>query len=429
MHKIAIVRDAEDLQAVKQFSPTLVFSVPEHKLEGAIPFGFRTTKIHDVSLLALAGAMSIVGRVEMTHLFLPKQKNRDVEILFKQVVYYFSQKCKKPHTIDVSYYGDYVATEPEKEVYDRPIVLMGGGTDSVGIYLHYLLKGHQPIGIHFEYGQFARTYEKEALTALAAHFKSDMLFPSIKTNRLRRELNKYARSGTEGNVSTEGAFPARNWIFYLTTLSELSRLHGNEIAVSVFQGEFDDNHPDHSPRTLQDFQDIIDAYIGKGKCKVVVPMRELSKSDSVFWYKQKIEQLWPIDKTRSCYGMFRRIDGCCVGCLNKFVAMAFAGYDMSASQFKDCRVQPTYTTKYFHKYFKRALEGSMYPESRNAEIMWTMHNHPPTKKQFQTELQLLLETHAPRVKFLLEHADYLLKQRDADVVERSMEAARHAKLI
>lgn len=391
----------------------------------------------DPAFLAAAVAMLVVGRTPIEELWVPHLPNEAVEKLFVKVVNYFANKSEQPHNIDVKFYGDYKKPFNEPPVFDvsQPIVLMGGGTDSCGMYAYYAKKGFKPIGLFYEYGQAAKSYERKAVFDIAEHFKSSTIRVPITLSKIRRELNKHA------DISVEGAFPARNWLFYLLTLARLPSLNASEIAVSVFKGEFDDKHPDHSPITLQDFQDMVDAYIGAGKCKVVVPMRELDKSDAVYWYKEKIEPEWSLDKTRSCYGMFGRIDGACTGCANKFVAMAAAGYEMAETQFyksdwktsvgvkHGSRINPTAATKYFHKYFKRALSASNYEDERNSEIMYVMNKYPPSHKYVQAELQELLASNSTRIQDLLAMMAKRLLTRNADTIEKSMDEARTKPLL
>ncbi len=452
MHRVAITRDDNDLKALQSAPPfTFIASVLRGTPETTW-LGFTPRPQSDTTLLAAAGAMAIVGRLELDELWLPHLTDPRLEGIFTKVVNYFSQKSKKPHSVRVRFYAgrpSRVSSAPfpvadglgglNEAFLDieltHPIVLMGGGTDSCGIYAYYAKKGLKPVGLYYEYGQAAKSYERKAIFDLAQHFNSNAVRVPITLSSLRRELNKYP------NISMEGAFPARNWIFYLSTLCMLKELGGNEIAVSVFKGEFDDNHPDHSPITLQDFQDMVDVYVGSGKCKVVVPMRDLDKSDAVFWYKEKIEPEWPIDRTRSCYGMFGRIDGACTGCMNKFVSMAYAGYDMGKTQFFDSdwktsngikrgsRIDPRAATKYFYKYFKRALAGSNYNETRNAEIMWVMQNYPPNHKNTQAELKMLESANQDRIHALRKIAEEVRAKRDANQIEKWMDFARTQPLI
>lgn len=434
--KLAVIRDKADLDLIKDQKFDSIFSVRD--TPGTIGIGLDSSVGKDLSLLAFAGAMTTVGRWKLDELWIPHFDNPKFEAVVEKVVDYFAGKSLDPHHVTIKWYGEWHRLEIQAYVPINPIVLMGGGTDSCGIYAYYAKKGLKPIGLYYEYGQGAKSSERKAIFDIAKHFNSQAIRSPLNLSKIRRELNKF------DSISMEGAFPARNWIFYALTLDRLVELQGNEIAVSVFKGEFDDHHPDHSPITLNDFQQLIDLYVGPNKCRVVVPMRTLDKSDAVYWYKEKIEQEWPIDKTRSCYGMFNRIDGACTGCMNKFVSQAFAGYDMHETQFYKSdwatsngnkvgsRVNPTAATKYFHKYFKRALEGKNYHDGRNSEIMWVMGKYRPSHKNVQTEYFELLKSNEPRVRLLLDMATDRWRDRNAagaDAIEKVMNDARTKPLL
>lgn len=435
MSKLIVLRDGNDVKNFPEvIGADLILSVKPCLT--AVHAGFEDGKGNDPSLLAFAAAMLVVGRMHLDEIQLPKQKDAKVEEIITKVINYFAGKSLKPHTVKVTFYGSWYAYQELPIVEPgNPIVLMGGGTDSCGILAYYALKGLKPTGLYFEYGQAAKSDERKAIFDIAQHFNCSAVRIPLTLSNVRKALNKFE------NISMEGAFPARNWMFYILTLDRWSEFAGNEIAVSVFHGEFDDHHPDHSPITLQDYQNLIDAYLGANKCKVVVPMRELDKSDAVYWYKEKVEPKWPLDNTRSCYGMFHRIDGACTGCMNKFVSQAAAGYDMKKTQFYESkwksttgekagsRITATAATKYFHKYFKRALEGKNYDDKRNSEIMWVMRKYPPSHKNVQKELAELVNNNTARINMLVDMFESRIRTRDANKIEQSMNEARTKSLV
>ncbi len=326
----------------------------------------------DPILMEIACGWLMVGRLHLSELYLYHVPKR-MAALLEEAGNYMADHCNKPHTFKViccenKFEGKHFIPEEFQlaKAGTKDLLLSGGGLDSSTTSLLLAYVGIPFRTLFFNYGQAARMYEWESVQMIdsynaeksAADVESAML--QVNLHLVRRGLKAF------DNISNEGSFPCRNWFLYFAALAYAKEIPPN-IFINIFKGEFDDNHRDHSPRTFELFNKLVLEYNGVD-CRLVTPFKELDKSDLAYLLVSYFPDV-DIAKIRSCYAFFRRIDGACTGCVNKFVSVIHAGF--TAEEFGDSRIKPYRATKLWQKYYPRMFDDT-YPISRRSEIAFVI---------------------------------------------------------
>jgi len=339
--------------------------------------------------LPFAVSMLCVGRLEIDVLRLPVVCGTLESVV--EIINYYSQKSLKPHSIKVEPFFFFRRCKVKR--FKEPVILTGGGIDSSMVTFFYVLeRKERPLLLFFNYGQAAATFELESVKRVAEKLGLNVRVVKVNLQKLRKMLNLFP------SISIEGPFPARNWFFYICTLG-LGDF--KEISVNVFKGEFDENHPDHSPKAMWFLQNL--CKLLNYKSRVVVPIKDLDKGEVMFWLRNQTD----IKEIRSCYSFFRRTCGACTGCLNKFVS--FVGSGAEVTDFEDTRVKPFNSRKFFEKYLHRVFTDH-YPESRKKEISFVVEKCLPfvRKNLYKKYIDSLGDEKLERLKsFASSHSKFL----------------------
>lgn len=331
----------------------------------------------DPQLQGLALACLVIGRLKIDEILLPASRYSDREIpqdesyrqLVTSLLKFFASKATMTYKPTVAFYlylsdKKWLQRVPTRGRLSANTILLGGGTDSgSSIAAARKLLGGKVTGLFYEFGQTAARHELVACQKITSSFDAKLVHVKVKLKKLRKQLDEFP------SISSEGPFPARNWFFYTMTLGLLGR-QSKSIAISVFRGEFDDNHADHGPTTLGYFQRLCDLFSDQPlQIKVTVPSARLDKSDTAYWWKQIAEKTLSINETRSCYKKTSVPCGTCVGCVNRYVAMSYAGFNTEACNWE---TYPAKAEMLSGKYLERALDPIKCPEARSQEIAFVL---------------------------------------------------------
>lgn len=160
----------------------------------------------------------------------------------------------------------------------RTLILMGGGLDSS--YLAANLVKSNPkdrvVGIHFDYGQPASIYEREAVSRIGRHIDIEVLhgkfeFPTVTDNH---------------------EIKGRNLLLIMAAIPFAIKHNCSQIVLGIHKGG---NYYDTTEHFFKGAKNVMDGYFG-GAIQIVAPLINLAKSEIYELAKNDI----PFDLIYSC---------------------------------------------------------------------------------------------------------------------------------
>lgn len=161
----------------------------------------------------------------------------------------------------------------------RTLILMGGGLDSSYLAANLVrsTSKNQVFGIHFDYGQPASIFEREAVSRIGRHIGIEVLegnfeFSTVKVNH---------------------EIKGRNILLIMAAIPFAIKKNCSQIALGIHKGC--GGYYDTTEHFLRDARNLMDGYFG-GDIQIVAPLINLVKSEIYELSKNDI----PVDLIYSC---------------------------------------------------------------------------------------------------------------------------------
>lgn len=183
----------------------------------------------------------------------------------------------------------------------RTLILMGGGLDSSYLAANFARstqKG-QIIGIHFDYGQPASIFEREAVSRIGQHIDIEVLH------------GKFEFSTVTVNHEIKG----RNFLLIMAAIPFAIKQNCSQIALGIHKGG---SYYDTTEHFLRDAQNLMDGYFG-GAIQIVAPFINLVKSEIYELAKNDIK----FDLIYSCEIGLKPPCGRCPSCQDRSLMDAY----------------------------------------------------------------------------------------------------------
>ena len=211
------------------------------------------------------------------------------------------------------------------------IALLSGGLDSATATAIAIEKGHNVIGLSFNYGQ---RHKRELIAAeqLASHFNLeehhiiDINLSTWGGSSLTDETKSIPEAGVFKGVIPNTYVPGRNTVFIAIGLSLAEAKEANQLILGINAMDYS-GYPDCRPDYLEEYQKLANlsnkaGREGKG-IKLWAPLIHWNKVDIVH---EAMRLKIPINLTWSCYKGGANECGVCDSCRIRNEALRKAGY-------------------------------------------------------------------------------------------------------
>ena len=211
------------------------------------------------------------------------------------------------------------------------IALLSGGLDSATATAIAIEKGHNVIGLSFNYGQ---RHKRELIAAeqLASHFNLeehhiiDINLSTWGGSSLTDETQSIPEAGVFKGVIPNTYVPGRNTVFIAIGLSLAEAKEANQLILGINAMDYS-GYPDCRPDYLEEYQKLANlsnkaGREGKG-IKLWAPLIHWNKVDIVH---EAMRLKIPINLTWSCYKGGANECGVCDSCRIRNEALRKAGY-------------------------------------------------------------------------------------------------------
>ena len=211
------------------------------------------------------------------------------------------------------------------------IGLLSGGLDSTTAIAIALEKGHQVIGLSFNYGQ-RHMRELKAAKAIANHFKLlehhiiDINLSTWGGSSLTDLQQSIPNKGVTKGVIPNTYVPGRNTVFIAIGLSLAEAKKSNNLILGINAMDYS-GYPDCRPDYLEAFQKLANLSSKAGrennKINLWAPLIHWNKVQIV---QEALRLNIPIDLTWSCYNGQEQECGVCDSCRIRNEALQKASY-------------------------------------------------------------------------------------------------------
>ncbi len=216
------------------------------------------------------------------------------------------------------------------------IGLLSGGLDSTTAIAIALEKGHQVIGLSFNYGQ-RHMRELKAAKAIANHFKLlehhiiDVNLSAWGGSSLTDRNQVIPSEGLKKGIIPNTYVPGRNTVFIAIGLSLAEAKKSNNLILGINAMDYS-GYPDCRPDYLEAYQKLANLSSKAGRENNQINLW----APLIYWNKVKIVEEAirldvPIELTWSCYNGDKDECGVCDSCRIRNEALKKAGYTNSTN--------------------------------------------------------------------------------------------------
>ena len=221
----------------------------------------------------------------------------------------------------------------------KTIALLSGGLDSATAAAIAKKKGHEVLGLSFNYGQ-RHIRELKAAVAIANYLnlaEHQIIDVDLSTwgGSSLTDLNKrIPNKGVKANLIPNTYVPGRNTVFIAIGLSMAEAVGANQIVLGINAMDYS-GYPDCRPDYIEAYQSLANlsnkaGREGKG-IKLWAPLINLEKTEIL---KEALNLNVPVEMTWSCYSEKDSPCGVCDSCRIRDAALKKIGREDLSSNVK-----------------------------------------------------------------------------------------------